>query len=537
MKSILFQKIAFYLSVILVAVACNDQLDLKPVNDVTSEKVYATPEGYLQALAKVYGSFATTGSGGPGSTDLPFGGDPGWSDFYRSFWKVQELSTDEAIIAWNDPGLPDFHNLSYTPNNPFVQRIFSRPMFQIVLCNEFIRECADNRLERRGITGTDAAKIKQYQQEARFLRAFQYWVLLDLFRNPPFVTEKDDVGKILPRQTNARELYNYIESELLDLSNGMEPPMSLEYGHADRGAAWALLARLSLNAEVYIGEKRHIQAMEYAQKVIDAGYSLTDNYQFLFRSNNDSAGIRKEFIFTIRYDGINTQTYGGGTFIVNASASNETRDFFGISGNNAGWSGMRTTRNLPLLFPDTGKAECPDKRAQFYTADRDIDINSVGTYSEGWLVAKYRNTTTRGENGKNRTQEFCDIDVPLFRLGEMYLIYAEADWRNGGANKSISKNYINELRKRAYGGVSQGQITEDDITEEFLIAERGRELYWEGHRRTDLIRFNRFTEGSYLWPWKGGQKGGVGASSHLRILPIPANEIGNNPNLKQNPIY
>lgn len=529
--------LAMLVVVMAVPMGCNKQLDLKPTNDVTSEKVYANLEGYQNSLAKVYGSFATTGSGGPGTTDLPFGGDPGWSDFYRTFWKVQELTTDEAIIAWNDPGLPDFHNLTYSANNPFVQRIFSRPLFQIVLCNEFIRECSDDRLSRRGISGNDVVTIKKFQQEARFLRAFQYWVLLDLFRNPPFVTEGDDVGKILPRQTNSKDLYAYLEKELIDLGTKLEAPMSREYGHADQAAAWALLARLSLNAEVYTGEKKYSQAMEYAKKVIDAGYSLTENYRNLYVSNNDSADIRKEFIFTIRYDGLSTQTFGGSTFIINASASNTTRDLFGISGNNAGWSGLRTTKNLPGLFPDSGKPGSPDKRAQFYITGRGADINTVGTYTEGWLVTKFRNTTASGAKGKNRSLEFCDTDIALFRLPEMYLIYAEADLRNGGANKATSVAYINLLRKRAYETTDAGQITDADLTEDFILDERGRELYWEGHRRTDLIRYNRLTEGTYLWPWKGGQKTGGSVSDHYKIFPIPSNEIGNNPNLKQNPNY
>jgi hypothetical protein len=205
---------------IFIVISCNDKLDLTPRNETTSEKVFGNLTGYEQSLAKVYGSFATTGSGGPGSTDLPFGGDPGWSDFFRSFWKAQELTTEEAAVAWSgDAGLQDFNTISYSSNNAFVQRNFSRPLFQIVLANEFIRECSDERLERRGISGVDAEKIRIYKQEARFLRAYQYWVLLDLFRNPPFVTEANDVGKFLPPQTNANALYSYIESELLITSN------------------------------------------------------------------------------------------------------------------------------------------------------------------------------------------------------------------------------------------------------------------------------------------------------------------------------
>jgi hypothetical protein len=539
MKSTFF-KLGISAIAMVIAFGCNKQLDLFPINETTSEQVFNSLEGYQQSLAKVYGAMATTGSGGPGSTDLPFGGDPGWSDFFRSYWKAQELTTDEAVVAWSgDPGLQDFNTITYASNNPFVQRNFSRPLFQIVLANEFIRECADDRLSRRGISGADAARIRIFKEEARFLRAYQYWVLLDLFRNPPFVTEANEVGKILPPQTNPVALYNYLERELLDLSNTLPPPRSQPYGHADRGAAWALLARLSLNAEVYTGGQinRYQQAREYAQKVInEGGYSLADNYAHLFGADNDLPDISREFIFVIQYDGINTQTYGGTTFLVNASASNTTRNIFGISGGNAGWSGLRTRREFVALFPDSGKPGSADKRAMFITTNRTPNILLLTDYNQGYVVSKFRNVTRDGQFGKNRTAEFVDIDMPIFRLPEMYLIYTEATLRGGGGDLGLAATYINNLRRRAYGN-DDGNISVADINLDFVLNERARELYWEGHRRTDLIRYNRFTTADYLWQWKGGRESGGAVSDHLKILPIPANELSNNPNLRQNPGY
>jgi hypothetical protein len=522
---------------IFIVISCNDKLDLTPRNETTSEKVFGNITGYEQSLAKVYGSFATTGSGGPGSTDLPFGGDPGWSDFFRSFWKAQELTTEEAAVAWSgDAGLQDFNTISYSSNNAFVQRNFSRPLFQIVLANEFIRECSDERLERRGISGVDAEKIRIYKQEARFLRAYQYWVLLDLFRNPPFVTEANDVGKFLPPQTNANALYSYIESELLTLSNTLPPPRSQPYGHADRGAAWSLLARLSLNAEEYTGTAKYQQAIEYSEKVINAGYNLASNYANLFCAENNLPEISQEIIFPIQYDGINTQTYGGTTFLVNASASNTTRSTFGIGGNNAGWSGLRARRELVGLFPDSGRSTSLDKRAMFLTTARSPAINSLTNYTQGFVVTKFRNLTRDGQPGKNRTAEFVDIDMPLFRLAEMYLIYAEASLRGSGGDLGKATDYINRLRIRAYGNET-GNISLGDLNLQFILNERARELYWEGHRRTDLIRFKLFSSAEYLWQWKGQKLNGGPISDHYKLLPIPANELSNNPNLKQNPGY
>jgi hypothetical protein len=132
-------------------------------------------------------------------------------------------------------------------------------------------------------------------------------------------------------------------------------------------------------------------------------------------------------------------------------------------------------------------------------------------------------------------------DMPLFRLAEQYFIYAEAVLRGGtGGDAATALSYINKLRGRAYandpnstaGNISSGQLTLD-----FLIDERGRELYWEGHRRTDLIRFNRFVEGSYLWPWKGNVANGTGVDAKYKIFPIPSSEVSSNNNLDQNPGY
>ena len=170
---------------------------------------------------------------------------------------------------------------------------------------------------------------------------------------------------------------------------------------------------------------------------------------------------------------------------------------FGVAG---GWSGTRTTKNLPNLFPDlTGTA---DKRSQFYTSGQNLEINNLTTFTDGLAVTKYRNVKRDGSNGQS--QDFSDVDMPIFRLAEMYLIYAEAVLRGGtGGDAATALGYINTIRTRAYGNTS-GNITSGQLTLDFILDERARELYWEGFRRTDLIRYNRFVEGTYLWPWKGG---------------------------------
>lgn len=517
-----------------VMLGCSKQLDLKPVNDLGYETVFKDKQGYTSVLAKVYAAYTLTGNQGPaGQPDLPLGGDEGWSDFMRALWKAQVLTTDEAIIAWeNDPGLFDMHYMNWTSTNAFVQRIYSRPLFQIVLCNEFLKEAADDKLSSRGIPAADAEEIRFMRAEARFLRAYQYWVLLDLFGNPPLITSSDQLGK-LPPQTNPKDLFKYIEKELLEIQNLLPAPKQNKYGRADRGACWALLSRLYLNAKTYTGEERYAEAKSFAAQVINSGaYSLADNYRHLFRANNDIPVVSREFILTINYDGLVTKTWGGTTFLVNAQIGGKMKasDF----GTNGGWAGLRTTKNFVSLLTDTA-----DRRGMFFSTGQKLEIDTVSVFTNGYAITKWNNLRIDGSKGNNNgNSNHADIDFPLFRLPEMYLNFAEADLRLGGASRGESLGYINQLRRRAYGYQgTKGEITDGDLTLDFLLDERSRELYWECHRRTDLIRYDRFTEGSYVWPWKGKTPDGIGVDPKYKLFPIPAFDISANPNLKQNAGY
>jgi hypothetical protein len=421
--------------------------------------------------------------------------------------------------------------MTWSPNNEILTGLYYRSFYQITLANDFIRQAADDKLGGRGITGSSADSIKAYKTEARFLRAYQYWVLMDLFGNPPFVTENDALGAAVPKQITRADLFKYVETELKDIEGSLVAARANEYGRADKAAAWALLARMYLNAEVYTGTARYADAIIYAKKVIDAGYTLTSDYRQLMLADNHLN--KNEFILTINYDGRKTQSYGGTTFLTHAPVGGSmTSSNYGVSG---GWAGVRTTKNLPLLFPDvTGTA---DKRAQFYTAGQSLELSGepAPKFEEGYAVTKYRNITRSGAQGQSG--DFSDIDFPLFRLAEMYLIYAEAVKRGGaGGDLGTATSYINLLRARAYGSTS-GNINSTDLTLDFILDERGRELYWECFRRSDLIRHNKFVEGTYLWPWKGGVSTGTAVASYRKLFPIPSTDITSNRNLVQNPGY
>lgn len=515
---------------VLVMASCHKSLDLKPTNDITADIVYNSPEGYKQAFAKVYASYALTGGGGSGSSDLG-GIDAGTSDFLRLYWNVQELASDEAACAWvQDPGIPDLNYMTWNENNVLLKGLYTRSLYQITVANEFLRESTDEKLGSRNITGADAEAIRGYRLEARFLRAYQYWVLMDLFGNPPFVTETDVISKVPPRQISRAELFSYLESELLDIERGMMEPHQNEYGRADKAAAWLLLAKLYLNAEVYLGagNGKYADAVTYSNRVIQSGYTLEPNYAHLFLADNDQR--RNEIILSINYDAVKSQNFGGTTFLVNSSTSAAMDPAsFGIPG--GGWGGNRARASLVDKFDDLTGAT--DSRAMFYGTNP--GIQDISIFDQGIAVMKFKNVDRNGTTAPSNDGTQCSVDFPLFRLADAYLIYAEAVLRGGqGGDMATAIGYVNALRERAYGNTNGNVST---ITLDFILDERLREFYWEAHRRTDLIRFGKYTDGSYLWPYKGGAQEGIAVESYRTIFPLPASDVIANPNLEQNAGY
>lgn len=528
-----FATVSVAASLLAAATSCVGDLDREPFNEVTSGVVYSDPANYRPILAKLYAGLALSGQTGPaGKPDLS-GVDEGFSNYIRQYWSIQELPTDEAVIAWTDDGLQDYHLMTWTSNNPFIRSMYNRLAYQISACNEFIRETTDDKLNGRSITGTNLENIRKYRAEARFLRALSYYHSLDLFGNPPFADENDQVGSFQPRQISRAALFAYIEKELLEIEPLLTDARRNDYGRADKAAAWMLLSKLYLNAEVYTGSPRYADVLKYTDNVIKAGYRLqTENsskfsaYTRNFLADNNTS---PEMIFPVTFDGDFTKGYGGTTFIIHAAVGGDMpATAFGIDG---GWGGTRTTKQLVALFPDTAA----DKRGRFYTAGQRLEINNLTEFKDGYAVAKYRNLTSDGKVGKNVT--FPDTDFPMFRLADAYLMYAEAAARNtAGADRGKALGYVNALRERAFGNTS-GNIGDSQLTPDFILDERARELHWEGHRRTDLIRFNKFTTNTYVWAWKGGVKDGRGVDATRNLFPIPSTDLVANPNLKQNAGY
>lgn len=521
--------------------ACMKDLDQEPIDpdSFTEKDVFKNATEAKGALAKIYASLSLTGQKGPSGDGDIAGADEGSTGYTRMQFYLQVASTDEAIIRWSDAGVPDFHNMSWTPANTFNNAYYNRLGQQIAFANSFI--------DNAQALASDP-EVAYYIAEARFIRAYAYYNVIDAFGKAPLVTSSK--ADLKPAQNTRAELFNFVESELKDLEGKLKAARANEYGRVDVVAAQALLARLYLNAKVYIGQDKYTDCITYAKKVIASSYSLNTTdannngtaYDELFLADNNSNGAQNEFIFLASFDGLNTKTYGGTAFIIHgATGGNMNASSLGI---NDGWSGLTAPKEFVNKFEVSARnsnnepTAWKDKRAMFYTDGQTYENTDLKDFTKsGYAITKFKNITSTGAAGKDPEKKFPDTDLPLIRLAEVYLTYAEAVLRGGtGGDRATALGYINQLRTRAYGNTS-GNIADSDLTLDFILDERARELYWEGLRRTDLIRYGKFTGGAYLWSFKGGAASGVAVPDYRNLYPIPQDARTANDNLTQNTGY
>lgn len=531
-----FKHISYFFLLILglnlTLISCTSDLDVTPRDDdeFLSETFFQDPASYKQVLAKLYAGLYVGGNDGDGSADIAgLGGD--FSSYLRLLFVTQELPTDEAIIGWADGTLPTMNTQTWSPENEFLAGTFSRAFYEISIANEFLRQTTEEKLTARGVDASLKTEIATFRAEARFLRAYSYYNLMDLFGNVPITTENDPVGFFYPEQKTRAEVFAYVESELKDIDANLAASKSNEYGRIDKTAAKFLLAQIYLNAKVYIGVDKFNEAATLSNEIItSSAYTFANvSYKDLFSADNNRNGSQSEFIFPIVSDGNAIRAIGGGmSFIMHASIGGSMD--FASRGMDGGWQGIRTRKEFVNLFPDeTGTG---DARGTFYTDGQTLDITNVGTFTDGYAVTKYINVNADGSAAQRN--DVPDIDFPMFRLSDVYLMYAEATLRGAtSGNLGTALTYVNKIRARANAQV----ITTAGLTLDFILDERGRELFWECHRRTDLIRFGKFTGGSKTWQWKGGSMNGSSTASFRDLMPIPARNIQANPTLKQNTGY
>lgn len=526
--------------------ACIGDLDTLPLNpsDSTSETVYGADEsGYIAGLTKLYFNFVSNET-----TDLQVS-DAGASELVRAFWIVQEVTSDACKCAWeNDAWVRAMNTNTWSDaDNDATYAVYVRTLQGIAYTNEYLRQTASDRLSDRGVSSELAAKIQGFRAEARFLRAYFYWMALDVFGDVPFTTENSPFGGgVNPKQASRKDVFDYCISELTALAadDSPMPAARSNYPRADKGAVLGLLARMYLNAEVYTGTPMWQEAKDACEDIFTMGYSLCPEYADLFRGDNgENPKALNEVLFGISYDAEQTQSYGGTSYLTLAAiAATDVSSTQMINGVNNGWGGIRVPYeyvekyfNVRNADYSAGTYDVNDKRGgMFYIKGRSESMDgALYVFLNGWSCLKFNNIPHNMDQDSYlataASKAYSDIDFPMIRLGEIYLIYAEACMNLGQANTALPK--VQDLAARA------GVTAPTSITQEWLIEERARELMWEGHRRTDLIRYGKFTSSSFLWTYKGGSFSGQGFDDHMKIFAIPASELASNPELHQNPGY
>ena len=541
MKTVTY-KILTFIAIILMTgglASCVDDLNTIPLDEeeLVSEVVFGSELGsYQELLAKIYAGLAVSGnSGGDGDPDVAGVDGGSQASFLRGLWNLQQLPTDEAHCAWNDVGIPDLNYITWTSSNVFIKGFYYRLYYQINLANALLRETSEEKLSSRGVSQADQDKIKAFRAEARFHRALAYYYLLDMFRNVPFVNEESPVGSTLPPQIMAADLFDYIEKELTECEADMLDPFvgynATNYGRAHKAANWALLSRLYLNAETYIGVKKYTESITNSKKVMAVNFQLDPVYANIFKADNHNS---PEMIFPVRYDGADTQTWGGMTFLLSAMEPSDLQAEVNAVG---AWQGNRATKAILNTFEREYQHEMDNRFSMIridYTENVEIVDPSLFT-DNGIPVVKYYN---RNSDGTLPPSNIAYTDFPLFRLGEIYLNYAEAVLRGGtGGDAATALQLVNNLRQRGYNGSSSATLSAGELTLDYILDERGREFFYEGQRRTDLIRFGKLTGSSYLWPWKGNVPEGRSVADYFNVYPIPADDLGANENLVQNSGY
>ena len=538
---------------VILAASCVHQLDTLPLNetDYTSELAYKDKDSYIKGLAYINAYYSFVSQADPGSSDLKFS-DAGQSELVRQYVNLNEMSCDALKCVWGDSYISDIQNNKWTTAvNDATEAVYTRCLKGIALANEFLLQTEDAKLEARGHSDVKHV-VAGYRAEARFHRAMFFYLLMDLFGNPPFPMP-ENIGGEMPAQIQRADLYKWIESECLDLLNGDMPAKGeVPYPRPTKGSVQALLARMYLNAEVYTGTPQWQKAKDAAKSVIEMGYTCNPSFEDnFFQDNTESGAAENEFIFAIEYDKDHAQSWGSTTTFASASlddaSSQKIASLLGLSSENVTverWNGYHVPNDYVARFDLKEVSwdgegfgynrETSDKRAFFINeGTREYDPSDAAT---GWRCWKFSSRYSDGHvNGAEvDNYKFSSCDFPIFRLPEMYFIFAEAEARlgDGTVTSAEAKGYLKTLRDRA------GVPMPDNITLDWLLDERARELMWEGHRRTDLIRYGYFTAASFPWTYKGGVADGkIAIPDYMTIYPIIMTDMNANSKLVQNPGY
>lgn len=485
--------------VAMTMVSC--ELEQEVLTGVTRDQLRNNPPAELAEVLKQSAYSRLMGDGS-------FGG-------HNGFYSYQEVTTDEMAIPvkggdWNDGGVwVRAHRHTWNVDDEGLNGVWTLPYRVIAETNLLIQQYPD---------------VVELTSEMKVLRALGYLWLLDNFGSVPLVIES--TTDPAPPNNTPREIFDFIEASILDNADIL--PQTNNRINLNYWTAHMILAKLYLNAQVYIGEPRWEQAEEIIDLIINSGvYSLSPSYFANFTTNNSNS---VENMFTLPYDANNGQGFN----LAQMTLHYESQRTYNLV--DQPWNGyaaleefynsysdddLRKANNF-LVGPQFALDGTPLLDEAGFDGDPDgLPINFTPQINQlepnafrqaGARIGKFEFAVG--------AQQHLNNDFPIFRYADVLLMKAEVRLRQGDAAGALA--FVNQVRSRA------GVEDLSTLTLDVLLAERGREMFAEGWRRSDLIRFNRFGA-----PWWEKPT----SNENRRRFPIPLNQIQSNPNLTQNPGY
>jgi hypothetical protein len=454
---------------------------------------------------------------------------------WYDYWGLQEVTTDEVIIPtrgsdWYDNGAwQELHLHTWTPDHIRMKNVWDalgQGIARANLAMYYISKFPQN------------AKTAQYINEARFLRAYYMYLIDDLFGKVPY-READNLDfTSTPKVMERQEATDFIISEINAVLPALKTKAEVGSDRVTKGAAQALLAKIYLNYETYTGTPKWAEAIQQADEVINSGlYQIADDYWTMFQKD---VAEHPEFILRVPMD--DAVDMGSGSVWVNF-----TLHYSQLFGNyTSTWNGPSTTSTFFQTWDQQNDARFYDARIkpetgfnQGFLVGQQYGVNGEALKQRNGdplIFVPEMNLFSSPENAGIRVIKFAPNpqttrqfsspnDVPILRISDIYLVRAEAQFRNGNTAAALAD--INLIRsKRSAPGKTLPALT--SLTLDDILKERGFELYWEGYRRQDLIRFDKFTQAWQEKPVTDKTK---------ELFPLPTSAVDVNKNLTQNPGY
>lgn len=510
------RKIPFIFIILLAIITSCTDLDVEVYHDIVSENFFKTE---LQVLS----------AAGPAYTKLkPYVVPEG-------VYGLNELTSDELLIPtrgshWYNAGIYQrFHKHEWTTEEGDINGAWNYVFTGVSTCNRIIY--IYDQVEEK----TDA--LLTVSNEIKAVRSFYFYVGLDLFGNIPIVDDYDVPDDYAPANNTSAEVFQFIENELIKGIPLLNASFNTTtYGRFHRYAAFTLLAKLYLNAEIFAGESKWDEAIQACDSVIESGkFSLNKNYYANFFIENESS---PENIFVIPFDDLEAVDWGSAFNLNLWTLHFSSAPTFDMA--EGGWNGMCALPSFYRSYDSTdirrdqwlvGVQHGSSGEVLYCTEEKlgdtlefTVDLTSleVAYENEGARWAKYDYTGAQNYQLNN--------DFVVFRYADVLLMKAEALMRkNGGTATEEAVALVNQIRARAFPEDPSKLYTTGTLTLDELLAERGREFAGENLRRNDLIRFGKYNDPTEFRPG--------GADQHYNLFPIPQSQLNTNPNLVQNPGY